>query len=478
MADETIDAARGAAQCDDGYLNSYYQVAKPGAALVEPGLGPRALLRGPPVRGGRRAPGQRAAARGRASLRRPARDVFGDAGTCGHPEIELGLVKLFRLTGERAYLELAGKFVDRRGHATLEPATHGSSYFQNRVPVREQDEVEGHAVRALYLAAGVTDLFMETGETALLDAMRRAVARHGGAQGLRDGRGWRAPHGRSVRRRLRVAAGPLLRRNLRRDRVGLLELADAARDRRGALRRPARAHALQRRARRARARWRRLLLRQPAARARGPSRPGRARRAAPAVVRVRVLPAECHAAAGEPPALRRDAAIATAFRSISTRRARSAPSGCEPTTRGADVLQSRCVDSGRWTLALRVPSWTDGSLDGEPVSPGYATVTRDWSAGDTVTLELDMTPRVVAPHPRIDAVRGCLAIERGPLVYCLETADAPHRDGRRRSAARRRARAGRAPGSARRYRRRRGRRRARTRGRVDVAVHGGTVARR
>ena len=42
-----------------------------------------------------------------------------------------------------------------------------------------------------------------------------------------------------------------------------------------------------------------------------------------------------------------------------------------------------------------------------------------------MTLELDMTPRVVFPHPRIDAVRGCAAIERGPLVYCFEGADAP-----------------------------------------------------
>jgi DUF1680 family protein len=40
-----------------------------------------------------------------------------------------------------------------------------------------------------------------------------------------------------------------------------------------------------------------------------------------------------------------------------------------------------------------------------------------------VTLDLDMTPRVVEPHPRIDAIRGCVALERGPLVYCLEQVD-------------------------------------------------------
>jgi DUF1680 family protein len=52
-------------------------------------------------------------------------------------------------------------------------------------------------------------------------------------------------------------------------------------------------------------------------------------------------------------------------------------------------------------------------------------VQRSWRPGDTVTLELPLAPRLTAPHPRIDAVRGCLAIERGPLVYCVEGADAP-----------------------------------------------------
>ena len=46
-----------------------------------------------------------------------------------------------------------------------------------------------------------------------------------------------------------------------------------------------------------------------------------------------------------------------------------------------------------------------------------------WRPGDKVTLELPLAPRLTAPHPRIDAVRGCLAIERGPLVYCVEQAD-------------------------------------------------------
>jgi DUF1680 family protein len=84
------------------------------------------------------------------------------------------------LTGERATSTSPRGFVDHRGHGTLQPATFGSSYFQDRVPgARADREIEGHAVRALYLAAGVTDLYLETGEPRCWTRWS-AVARHGG----------------------------------------------------------------------------------------------------------------------------------------------------------------------------------------------------------------------------------------------------------------------------------------------------------
>jgi DUF1680 family protein len=84
-----------------------------------------------------------------------------------------------------------------------------------------------------------------------------------------------------------------------------------------------------------------------------------------------------------------------------------------------------CGDA-EWTLSLRVPAWARGAIvDGQEVAPGYAELKRRWRPGDRVVLELDLSPRLTAPNPRIDAVRGCLALERGPVVYCLEADDVP-----------------------------------------------------
>jgi DUF1680 family protein len=81
-------------------------------------------------------------------------------------------------------------------------------------------------------------------------------------------------------------------------------------------------------------------------------------------------------------------------------------------------------------LSLRVPAWASGAsvvIDGRerPAEPGLLRVERGFEAGEIVELRLPMVPRVTAPDPRIDAVRGQVAIERGPLVLCLESVDLP-----------------------------------------------------
>jgi hypothetical protein len=100
---------------------------------------------------------------------------------------------------------------------------------------------------------------------------------------------------------------------------------------------------------------------------------------------------------------------------------------------GQVTIRVEEAPAGSAGLALRIPSWstaTEISVNGEPVSAepgdrGYLVLRRTWQAGDEVRAEFAVTARWVYPNPVIDSVRGCAAVERGPLVYCFEQADQP-----------------------------------------------------
>src|SRR5919108_2191806 len=174
-AETAIDLIE-AAQRSDGYLDSYYQVVAPERRWVEINTGHELYCAGHLLQAAvawhRYAGDDRLLG---VSLRQVDHilSVFGPGkrdGVPGHPEIELALVELYRLTRRPAHLELAKFFVDKRGYGLLGPNPRfgGSAYYQDRVPIRESSEVEGHAVRALYLTTGVTDVYLESGEPALL----------------------------------------------------------------------------------------------------------------------------------------------------------------------------------------------------------------------------------------------------------------------------------------------------------------------
>lgn len=93
--------------------------------------------------------------------------------TCGHPEVEMALVELYRETGNRDYLTQAGLFLDRRGHGHLKHSVFPPEYFQDHLPFRQLPSVTGHAVRMAYLAAGAADLYRETGDRTLFDTLDR-----------------------------------------------------------------------------------------------------------------------------------------------------------------------------------------------------------------------------------------------------------------------------------------------------------------
>lgn len=95
--------------------------------------------------------------------------------TPGHEEIELALVKLYRATGERRYLELAKWFVNKRGDNDRDcPESPQAAYAnQSHLPVREMETAEGHAVRAVYLYSAMADLAAECGDASLRRACEK-----------------------------------------------------------------------------------------------------------------------------------------------------------------------------------------------------------------------------------------------------------------------------------------------------------------
>lgn len=88
---------------------------------------------------------------------------------CGHQEIEIGLVKLFRVTGDEKYLKQATFFLDERGNPNRK--RHYGAYAQDHKPVVEQDEAVGHAVRAQYMYTAMADVAAATGDPAYMQAL-------------------------------------------------------------------------------------------------------------------------------------------------------------------------------------------------------------------------------------------------------------------------------------------------------------------
>ena len=100
--------------------------------------------------------------------------------TPGHEEIELALVRMYHYTKNPRDLELAAFFINQRGNNDLDAAGFcdfaNAKYDQSHAPVREQTTAEGHCVRACYLYAGMVDLARETQDEALLQACRAIFA--------------------------------------------------------------------------------------------------------------------------------------------------------------------------------------------------------------------------------------------------------------------------------------------------------------
>jgi DUF1680 family protein len=95
---------------------------------------------------------------------------------------------------------------------------------------------------------------------------------------------------------------------------------------------------------------------------------------------------------------------------------------------GQVKLMIQDTDGAAWQLRLRVPGWCQSAqvtINGQRVDnpmseSGYIVLNQAWQPGDVIELTLAIEPQLIEAHPRLDAIRGSVAIQRGPLIYCLE----------------------------------------------------------
>ena len=462
--DEVIDLI-AAAQEESGYLDTYFQLVEPDAKWTNLNIMHELYCAGHLIEAAvahHEATGERSLLDVAVDLADHIDDVFGDRidGVPGHEGIELALVRLYRVTDEERYLDLAEYFVDLRGHddrlawelansgaiggaswddGALIPAEGGGSllldddgayvgtYAQAQASVREQEKVEGHAVRAMYLYAGVTDLVAERGDEELRAAMERLWANMtekrmyvtGGLGPEHDHEGFTEDYdlpNESAYAETCAAVGSVFWTHR------LFELDPD----------PAYADLVERTL------YNGFLA--------GVGLDGEE------FFYVNPLASDGdHHRSGwftcaccPPNAARLFASLGQycyAKREGELYVSQYVGSTLETTVDGVDVTVEQTsslpwdghaevtVDAaGQVPLNLRVPEWcvdATVTVDGEDVSThgsGYVRLDREWD-GETVELEFEQRTQLTAAHPAVESDAGRVAVERGPLVYCAEAAD-------------------------------------------------------
>lgn len=369
--------------------------------------------------------------------------VFGPGkheGVAGHPEVEMALVELYRHTGREEALELARFLLERRGHGyILSEGIRDATYFSDRVPVREATNVEGHSVRALYLASGVADLAIEDQDEDLLRRQQELFATMlatktyvtGGMGSRWEGEAYGDPYELGPDRayaetcagiaavqwawRLLLATGDALyadviERVLYNAVLPGVSLAGTEYFYVNALQLRSQAHATNAtQAVNGRGAWFDCAC------------------CPPNVMRT-LASLDQYAATADAEGLQ----LHQYADGVWTARLGEESLGVEVATGypHAGEIRLRILEApaGEAALSLRIPAWSASAelVDAsgtQQLGPGTHMVRRAFAAGEELTLRLDLGARFVgAPH-RVDASRGAVALERGPLVYALEQVD-------------------------------------------------------
>jgi DUF1680 family protein len=363
----------------------------------------------------------------------------------GHQIIEMGLVKLYRATGDERWLKLAKIFLDNRGPG-------GPEYSQAHKRVVDQNTAVGHAVRANYMYSGMADVAALTGDQSYLNAIHeiwdnvvnQKLYITGGVGARRDGEAYGADYELPLDGYNETcAAVALMQWNHRMflmtgdakymdvfERTafnGFISGVSESGDR--------------------------FFYPNPLV------YDGQAKNNAGQAGRAPWFGCACcppnlmrtlASLGGYFYAVRGDSLYVNLYAQSEARvDVAGTPIGITQTTNypwnGAVKIAVAPAKPAKFTLRLRIPGWAQGQpvpsdlysfepasdgakwsakVNGQPVATalenGYLALTREWKAGDTVELDLPMPVRLVHGDEKIAATRGQIAIERGPIVYCVE----------------------------------------------------------
>lgn len=361
----------------------------------------------------------------------------------GHQIAEMALAKLYIVTGDRKYLDEAKFFLDQRGHTSRRDA-----YSQAHKPVVEQDEAVGHAVRATYMYAGMADVAALTGDTAYIHAIDRIwdniVGKKyyitGGigatANGEAFGANYELPNMSAycetcaaignvyVNYRLFLLHGEskyydVLERSLYNGLISGVSLDG------GGFFYP---NPLESRGQHQRQPWFGCACCPSNICRFIPSLPGYVYAVKDKDVYVNLF-------------MSNEANLEVGKKSVVLEQQTRYPWD------GDVAVSVKKNKVGAFAMKIRIPGWVRGQVvpsdlyrysdgkrlgysvkvNGQPVESelqdGYFTIERRWKKGDKVEVHFDMEPRVVKAHAKVEADRGRVAVERGPLVYCAEWPD-------------------------------------------------------
>ena len=355
----------------------------------------------------------------------------------GHEEIELALVKLYRTTGERKYLDFAHWLLEERGHGHGSMGSNGREwnprYYQDQVPVRDITDVSGHAVRLMYLACGMADVAAYTGDQGYIDALGRlwddVVLRNmyitGGIGQSRHNEGFTEDYSlpnltaycetcASVGMvlwnwRMNQFTGDakyidVLERSLYNGALAGISLAGDKFFYVNPLESVGTHH---------RKDWYGCAC-------------------CPSQI-CRFLPSIGNYIYG----VSKEAVWVHLYMggTAKVQQGRKTLTLSQETRYpwdGGVTLKVGVKRPVKTQVRMRIPDWCEAwtlAVNGETLSPavekGYAVLDREWKDGDAVSLSLEMPVRIVAADPRVKEDEGLRAVQRGPLVYCLEEADNP-----------------------------------------------------